>query len=103
MKHIFIDKFYVPLKAKKEFMERMNQNRNFIQKQDGFESDAAYERVDEYGNFIIVTIATWENEDALKKAKEAVQVENKKNRVNTEQILKRLNISKERGIYKEIQ
>ncbi len=101
MRQIFIDKFLVPEKAKQEFTERVNINRNFIKKLTGFIEDGAYERTDEHGNLIYITIAVWENEDALKKAKEAVQAEYKKQGFNPAEMFERLNITMDRGTYKE--
>ena len=98
----FIDKFLVPEKAKQEFMERVNINRNFIKTLPGFIEDAAYERTDEYGNLIFITIAVWENEDALKKAKEAVQAEYKKQGFDPAAMFERLNITMDRGTYQEV-
>jgi heme-degrading monooxygenase HmoA len=96
----FIDKFLVPAKAKQEFMERVKINRNFIKNLPGFIEDAAYERTDENGNLVFITIAVWENEDAVKKAKEAVQAEYKKQGFNMPEMLERLNITMDRGMYK---
>jgi len=102
MKQIFIDKFIVPKDAYKEFIQRMNYNRNFIRKLSGFIEDAAYERNDENGNIIVVTVAIWESQDALTKAKEIVQVEYKRIGFNPVEMFTRLNINMDRGIYKEI-
>jgi heme-degrading monooxygenase HmoA len=99
MKQIFIDKFLVPQNAKQEFIERMTINRNFIKTLNGFIEDAAYERTDEDGNLICVTTAVWENEDVLKKAKDAVQEEYKKQGFNMLEMLGRLNITIERALY----
>jgi heme-degrading monooxygenase HmoA len=97
---VFIDRFVVPQTSKQEFVERMDVNRNFIKNLPGFVEDAAYERLDEQGNLIIVTIATWENEDAIRKAKEAVQAEYKKEGFNMQAMLERLKITMmERGVY----
>ena len=103
MKQIFIDKFLVPQKAKQEFLERMNINRSFIKTLNGFVEDAAYERTDEDGNLICVTIAVWENEDVLKKAKDAVQELYKKQRFNMPEMLERLHITVDRGIYTKME
>jgi heme-degrading monooxygenase HmoA len=99
MQQIFIDKFIIPQASKNEFLERMNINRSFIKKQPGFVGDSAYERIDEKGNLVCVTIAIWENEDVLKSAKEAVQAEYKKQGFNLAAMLERLNITIERGAY----
>jgi heme-degrading monooxygenase HmoA len=99
MQQIFIDKFIIPQTSKNEFLERMNINRNFIKKQPGFVGDSAYERTDENGNLVCVTIAIWENENVLKSAKEAVQAEYKKQGFNLAAMLERLNITIERDAY----
>ncbi|HEY5749393.1 MAG TPA: hypothetical protein VIU12_25170 [Chryseolinea sp.] len=102
MKQIFIDKFVLPENAKAEFFERMNYNRTFLKKQAGFISDAAYERTDEHGNLVVVTVAIWENEDAIAKAKAAVQAEYKRIGFNMPAMLERLKITIERATYHEI-
>src|SRR5258706_12676339 len=82
LEKILIDKLIVPEKAKQEFIERMNINRNFIKQQPGFIGDAVYERSDGQGNLVYVTIAVWQNDDALNNAKEAVQAEYRKQNFN---------------------
>jgi len=98
---IFIDRFIVPEKAKQEFTERMNINRSFIKNLPGFIEDTVYERVDEQGNLIVVTVAVWANPEAIKKAKEAVQAEYQKQGFNVQEMLTRLNIIIDRGVYKK--
>lgn len=95
----FIDKFLVPAIARQEFYERMNINRNFIKTLPGFIEDAAYEYTDDQGNLICVTVALWENHEALAKAKEAVQAEYRKQGFDAAEMLKRLKITADRGIY----
>lgn len=101
MKQIFIDKFIVPEKSKQEFLQRVNINRNFIKNLNGFIKDEAYERTDEHGNLIFMTIAVSENEAVLKKAKEAVQASYKKEGFDIAEMFTRLNITMDRNIYKE--
>ena len=102
MKQIFIDKFTVPNTAYKEFFQRMSYNRNFLRTLSGFIQDAAYERTDEKGNIIVITIAVWNDQEAIEKAKEAVQAEYKKIGFNMGEMMARLNITMDRGTYKEI-
>jgi predicted ester cyclase len=98
----FIDKFIVPSAAKNEFYERMRVNRNFIKKLPGFVHDAAYEYTDKDGNLTCVTVALWENVEALQKAKDAVQAEYKEQGFDIAEMMKRLNIVSDRGVYKQI-
>lgn len=102
MKQIFIDKFVLPENARAEFFQRMNYNRTFLKKQPGFISDSAYERTDEHGNLVVVTVAIWESEDAIAKAKTAVQNEYKRIGFNMPAMLERLKITIERATYHEI-
>jgi predicted ester cyclase/heme-degrading monooxygenase HmoA len=98
----FIDKFHVPAQSKQEFLERVTVNRNLLKKLPGFVEDHAYERTDENGDLIFITVAIWQNEDAVKKAKEAVQLEYKKEGFDMPQMMKRLNITMDRAMYSEL-
>lgn len=95
----FIDKFFVPAAGIGEFHERMHINRNFIKTLPGFITDAAYEHKDEQGNLICVTVARWSSQEAVGKAKEAVQEEYKKEGFDMPAMMKRLNITIDRGLY----
>jgi steroid delta-isomerase-like uncharacterized protein len=98
----FIDKFFVPAAAIKEFKERVRINRALIKKLPGFIEDAAYEYADKDGNLIFVTVALWQNSEALNKAKEAVQAEYKKDGFDMPAMIKRLGITVDRGVYTQI-
>jgi heme-degrading monooxygenase HmoA len=102
MQQIFIDKFRIPQQAKQEFTEKMNINRVFIKNLPGFIQDSAYEREDEDGNIICITVAIWESEQALNNAKTAVQVEYERIGFNPAELLIRLDITMERGIYEQV-
>lgn len=98
----FIDKFFIPSAGIAEFHERMKMNREFLRTLPGFIKDVAYEHPDENGNLICITVAEWTSMDALNKAKEAVQVEYKKEGFNPVEMFQRLHISMDRGIYSEV-
>jgi steroid delta-isomerase-like uncharacterized protein len=98
----FIDKFFVPAAAIEEFRVRTAVNRRFIKTLPGFIKDAVYEYHDENGNLICITVAEWESMDAINKAKEAVQAEYKKEGFNPAEMMQRLKISMDRGIYREL-
>jgi len=97
-----IDKFFVPAASKAEFYERMHFNREFLKKLSGLIRQDAYEYTDHDGNLICVTIAEWESKKAIDQAREAVQAEYKREGVDLPGILKRLNITIDRGIYNAI-
>ena len=98
----FIDKFFVPAAAITAFRERVQINRNFIKKLPGLIEDAVYEYTDSDGNLNCVTVALWQNQDAVNKAKEAVQAEYKKEGFDAPAMFKRLGITLDRGIYTQI-
>lgn len=100
-KQVFIDKFIIPESSAEEFVQRMNYNRSFIKNLPGFLEDDAYERTDESGNRIVITVAKWESEEALNKAQEAVQAEYKRIGFNPPEFLSRLHITMERAVYRE--
>ena len=93
MEQILIGQLIVPKDAVKEFYERLNINRNFIKNLPGFIEDNVYERTDEQGNIIVISVATWENGAAIKNAKGAVQAEYKREGFDMQAMLKRLNIT----------
>jgi heme-degrading monooxygenase HmoA len=95
-----IDKFFVPKNALEEFIQRMNYNRNFIKNLPGFIEDDVYEQTDEQGDLNIITIATWESQEHINEAKNAVQSEYKRMGFNMAEFIGRLNIKIERGVYK---
>lgn len=98
----FIDKFLVPAAGIAEFRERTRINRSLLRTLPGFIHDNAYEYLDGKGNLICVTVAVWENRDAVDKAKQAVQAEYRKEGFDMPAMLKRLNIQMDRGIYTEL-
>lgn len=98
----FIDKFFVPANSKKEFIERMSYNRNFLKTLPGFIKDEAFQQTDANGNLTVITVTCWENEEAIKKAKESVQAEYKRIGFNLPEMMERLHITLERGIYQEM-
>ena len=101
-RQVFIDKFTVPQNAIKAFRDRTNSNMKFITKQPGFVKEETYQRFDEQGNLIYVTIVVWENEIAIRKAKEAAQAEYKRQGFNPATFIKDLHIQLDRGTYNEV-
>jgi predicted ester cyclase/heme-degrading monooxygenase HmoA len=97
---IFIDRFVIPANSLDEFIKQTNYNRGFIKGLPGFVRDNAYESRNDKGDILFTTTAVWENEEALNKAKEAVQAEYKRIGFNPSELLKRLGITMDRGVYK---
>jgi steroid delta-isomerase-like uncharacterized protein len=98
----FIDKFFIPAAAIGEFHERTKINRDFLRTLPGFINDVVYEHPDENGNLICITVAEWASMEAVNNAKAAVQAEYKREGFNPAEMLQRLNITMDRGIYKKL-
>lgn len=99
---IFIDKFLVPTNVKEEFIARMNHNRDYIKGLPGFVHDNAYEQAAADETLVIITVAVWEDEEALNQAKEAVQSEYKRTGFNPAEFMERLKVKMERGTYRKL-
>ncbi len=100
---IFIDKFFIPKAGINEFMERMNLNRKFLRTLEGFIEDSAYTNMNNEGDLNCLTIAVWENESVLEKAKIKVQATYKEEGFNMNEMFSRLNISMDRAIYSKLE
>lgn len=98
----FIDKFIIPKNSIEEFTKRMNDNRDFITTLAGFIKSEAFQQKDEEGNLVIITIAMWQNQDYVDKAKGMVQAEFKRIGFNPNDFYQRLNIKLERGLYEQL-
>jgi heme-degrading monooxygenase HmoA len=96
---IHIDKFTVPPQAIEEFTGQLQQNPNIIKKLPGFVRHDVYQRRDESGNLICITVAEWESAEALENAKKAVKATYEEENFDPAKMFERLNITADRGIY----
>ncbi|HET9486301.1 MAG TPA: ester cyclase, partial [Chryseosolibacter sp.] len=95
----FVDKFLVPKNAIEEFTQRMQYNRNLIKSLPGFIKDEAIAYRDTSGDLNLMTIAVWQNQEFLEKAKMFVQADYEKIHFNPGEFTRRLNIKMERQLY----
>ncbi|MBO9702717.1 MAG: hypothetical protein J7604_21070 [Sporocytophaga sp.] len=102
-KQIFIDKFFIPESSVEQFIKKTSYNRSFIKNLPGFIKDEMYTQRDENGNLILITIATWENQNYLISAKSAVQEEYKRKNFNPAEFMQQLGVKMERGVFTEYQ
>ncbi|XZF16587.1 ester cyclase [Chitinophagaceae bacterium MMS25-I14] len=98
----FVDKFFIPAGSLHEFTERMNYNRNFIHSLAGFVQDEVMQQQDADGNYIVITVATWENKEYVDKAKSLVAAEYQRIQFDPSAFYQRLNIKMERGLYSSL-
>ena len=98
----FIDQFSIPEKSIAEFLPQMNSNRNFVKVLPGYIKGEAFQHYDKDGNLILITVAVWENQDQLNKAKTIMQAEFKKNKFNPAEFNQRLKITMKRGEFNSL-
>lgn len=99
MQKVLIDTFIVPKKSELEFFNRVKVNRNLIKNLPGFIQDSAYIREKNANEIQFVTVAIWENEEAISNAKKEVQTSYQKEGFDMPGMLERLGISIERAIF----
>ncbi|TWJ02384.1 putative ester cyclase [Mucilaginibacter frigoritolerans] len=98
---VLIDKITVPKDAIPKLMERLNYNTAFLAKQPGLVKNTHYENTDGYGTLTVITVAEWENAEALEKAKKAVQEDYQSQHINLTQKLREWGVTMDRGVYTE--
>ena len=94
---VFIDKITVPLTYKEEFVTRMKTTQHFLHALPGFISQATYERADEEGKAIFVTVTVWKDKAAIDDAQQAVEAEYKRTGFDRVAFNKKMNIIREGG------
>lgn len=102
MKQIQINKFIVPLNVREEFLKGLRMPRNLIKNLPGFIEDTVYEETAAEGDISYITVAVWENAEALDNAKKAASAEFQKQGFNPIESYKRLNIKIDAAVYKEL-
>lgn len=98
----FVDEFEISQKAYEKFKEKLDYNRIFIKKLNGFVRDEVIMKTNSSNNITIMTIAIWENEQSLIEAKKSVQEEYKRINFNPTEFNKNLNIKMKRDIYSHL-
>jgi hypothetical protein len=100
---IFIDSFIVPEKARQPFLERVAINRSLLKTLPGFIEDHAYEKTTGESRFNYITVATWQNQEAIDNAKKEIISLYAKQNFNMPEFLKNTGITLERAIYREME
>lgn len=73
-----VDKFIVPDNARREFIEKVRQTHTLLRNQPGFLQDFILEQSAGPGQFNIVTIVEWQNQQAVDQARGEVQALHRK-------------------------
>jgi heme-degrading monooxygenase HmoA len=95
-----IDKLSIPAASIDEFLHQTKIIGEFLRTLPGFISQQAFASKDSEGNMTLITVAIWEDQDALGKAKNAVQTEFERLNLHPQELFKRLNVKMERSVYR---
>jgi heme-degrading monooxygenase HmoA len=97
-----IDKFVVPSTSKSEFLQKVHETHMILRSLPGFVSDFIVEQVGGPSNFNIVTIAIWENQSAIEKARDVMHEHQSAAGFNPQEFWDRLDIKADLGNYKRL-
>jgi heme-degrading monooxygenase HmoA len=97
-----VDKFSVPSSARKEFINRVHRNHEFLRTLPGFIQDNILEQVGGPGQFNFVTIVVWDSEESIEAARNAVTANYEKIGFNPREMFANLGIKADLANYKQI-
>ena len=95
-----IDAFTVPESSQDEFESNMHSNLAFIRTLPGFRGHLVFEKTNGPTNFNIVTIAVWENPEAIRAAGEKVHAHYQSIGLDLPATLTRLGVAASLGYYR---
>jgi heme-degrading monooxygenase HmoA len=99
MEKILIDKFIVPGESIAAFLNEIQKSASILRTIPGFVEGYIYEKKDGVSRHNVVTTAVWQSEEAFENAKKMALAEFQKVGFNPQEIMSRLKIEMERGIY----
>jgi heme-degrading monooxygenase HmoA len=100
MEVVLIDKFIVPEESKGEFLEAVRSSATFLRTLPGFVEGFVYEKTDDESRHNVMTTAAWKDEEAFQNAKKSAAEEFKRIGFNPPEIMKKLKVEIERGVYR---
>jgi heme-degrading monooxygenase HmoA len=99
MEKVLIDKFIVPEESIAEFLSEIRKSASFLRTLPGFVEGFVYEKEDGASRHNVVTTAVWQSEQAFENAKKTAMAEFQEIGFNPQEIMSRLKIGMERGVY----
>lgn len=99
MEKILIDKFIVPGESIAAFLNEIRKSASILRTIPGFVEGYIYEKKDGASRHNVVTTAVWQSEEVFENAKKMALAEFQKVGFNPQEIMSRLKIEMERGIY----
>ena len=95
-----IDKFAVPLSAKKELLENVNVTHEFLRNLPGFRQDFILEQTSDTSGYNVVTIVEWEDKVAIQNAKNKVHAYHNQIGFSPKKLLESLGVKADLGNYR---
>jgi len=100
MEVVLIDRFIVPAQSTESFLAEVRKSAAFLRTLPGFVEGFVYEKTDGEASSNVVTTAVWKDEEAYRNAKSAAAEGFRKIGFNPQEIMKNLNVSIERAVYR---
>lgn len=101
--HVFrVDRFHVPNAAREEFLKRVADTHKILAHQRGFVRDYLLEQAAGKDGFNLVTMAEWESQEAVERAREAVAELHRQLGFDPRELFGRLGITAELGGYRPL-
>lgn len=97
-----IDKFVVPSSACTEFLDKVKRTHEFLRTLPGFVQDYILEQTDGPGAFNVVTIAIWDNAEAIEAARKAVMARHEAMGFNPQETFARLGVKADLATYRQL-
>ena len=99
METVLVDQFVVPEAVVDEFLRHAHFSANLVKTRSGFVDGYVFKRASGDGRVNVITTAVWASQAAMDDAKKSIAEEFAKIGFNPPEIMKRLGVQIERGIY----
>lgn len=99
MEAVLVDLFIVPEAALDEFLRNVHFSANIVKTRPGFIEGHVFRHMAGEGRVNVVTTAVWANQAAMEEARKAIPVEFAKIGFSPPEIMKKLGVQIERGVY----
>ncbi len=97
-----VDKFIIPGEAREEFLRPLRRTHDVLKDQPGFIQDFVLEQPGESGEFTLITIVEWENQEALENARDTITAMHERMGFDPQEMIARLGIKADMGTYTQV-